>query len=392
MKGRFRSSAFIALHLFLLCSCDTATKLAQPGDHIQADFTCRLADGSLVETTRAQVAGDETIAKSTIFALRDNYRPFRFQVSKKPESVAFMPFDPLEQKIATLIARQIGKLPLGQTTPMQLPSTQIENYPAKDRFVAMAMHFTLPRTREISVGEFDALYGSVPRDIGTQVGKGSDNPGVIRAVNDQEITIYYSCPKKSKIDFAWGSGFIREKDAENFEVTMDVQKGQLVQRVGGLPGRITSVDKDAFTIDFAQLFAGETLNCEVTARQIDPDKKTKRPAITWIEDYDQGLKLGRQQGKPVLLFLYSKECPYCREMANRIFPDPSLDPIRDKFIWVKIDSKQNDHYADKFDQQGYPLTLILNGLGGEIERFSGRQHIATLAYKLDQFLAKGGKG
>jgi cobalamin biosynthesis Co2+ chelatase CbiK len=59
---------------------------------------------------------------------------------------------------------------------------------------------------------------------------------------------------------------------------------------------------------------------------------------------------------------------------------------------VKIDSKQNDHYANKFDQQGYPLTLVLNGVGGEIERFSGRQHVATLAYKLDQILAKGRKG
>jgi len=392
MKGRFRSNTFVALHLLLLCSCDTATKLAQPGDHIQADFICRLADGGLVETTRAQVAGDETIAKSTIFALRDTYRPFRFQVSEKPESVSFMPFDPLEQKIATLIARQIGQVPLEQTTPMQLPSTQIEAYPAKDRFVEMAMHFTLPRTREISVREFDALYGTAPREIGAEVGKGSDNPGVVRAVNDQEITVYYSCPKKSKIDFAWGSGFLQEKDAENFEVTMDVRPGQLVQRVGGLPGRIASVDKDTFTIDFAQLFAGETLNCEVTANKIDPEQKAERPAIAWVEDYDQGLQLARQQGKPVLLFLYSKDCPYCQEMANRIFPDPALDPIKGKFIWVKIDSKQHEQYADKFEQQGYPLTLVLNGVGGEIERFSGRQHIATLAYKLDRILAKGRKG
>lgn len=390
MHHCFHSTAFVAM--LLLCSCDNSAKFAQPGDHVQVDFTCRLADGSLVETTRAQVAGDETAAKSTIFATRDTYRPFRFQVAEKPDGLAFQPFDPLEQKIAILVARQIGRVPLGRTTSMPLPSTQIEHYPAKDRFVAMAMHFTLPRTRELPVQEFEVLYGAAPREIGAEVGKGTDNPGVVRAINDQEITVYYSSPKKSRIDFAWGSGFIQEQDAENFEVTMDVQPGQLVQRVGGLPGRIASVDKDTFTIDFAQLFAGETLHCEVMAQKIDPEQKAERPAMAWVEDYDQGLRLARQQGKPMVLFLYAKECPYCREMEHKTFPDPALDPIRGRFVWVKIDSKQREQYADKFGQQGYPLTLVLNGVGGEIERFSGRQHIATLAYRLDRILAKGGKG
>ena len=173
---------------------------------------------------------------------------------------------------------------------------------------------------------------------------------------------------------------------------MEVRPGQLVQRVGGLPGRITSVDKDQFTIDFGQTFAGETLSCEVVAHQNISDQSSKQPAAGWIEDYQQGLSQARRQNKQVVLLLIDDTCPACAIMEKKIQLDPSLQTLRDRFVLVKSNIKQQEELAKRFGHRGHPTTLILDSLGNELERMSGEQHIATIAYKLDQVLNKGKKG
>ncbi len=388
MKIGFPAKVLAALLFLFLCGCSDTKHLAQPGDHLQADFTCRLADRSLVETTLAQVAGDDSAVKSPIFSLRDNYRPLKFAVTETSEKLQGQPFDPLEQKIGMAIANRANELSLDHATPLQLQNLQIENYPPGDRFLEMAMKVTMPRTKEMPLAEFEARYGSAPPVIGAVVGQDSEYPGIIRAIGKEAVTIYFSTRKGTKIPMALVSAFIREKDDENFEVTMDVHEGQLIQRLGGLPGRVTAVDREKFTIDFGQSFAGETLFCDVTARPHDPLQETKASPINWIEDFDEGLKLARQQGKPVVLFLYSDGCPYCRQMQDKVFPDPSLGSVKNSFVWLKINSEKRTEYAERFDQQGYPLTLVLNSVGSELEKLSGLQHVATLAYKLDSILSK----
>lgn len=392
MNARHPAHALFPLMLLLLCGCSEPPRFAKPGDRVETDYSCRLADGGLVETTLAHVAGNDTLARSPIFSLRDSYRPFAFQVPEQPGGLHDKPYDPLEQKIGTAIANRIDRLPLDRTTPLQLPSTLIENFPPHDRYLRMATHFTLPRMREMPVQEFEARYDRTPRTTGIRVGEDSDYPGVVRGVNDEIVTIYYSVRSGTQLSLAWGSGVVRERDADNFEVTVDVRPGQLVPRIGGLPGRVSSVEKDQFVIDFAQSFAGETLFCEVTARPHVPDKQAKPSPVAWVENLDQGLERARQQGKPALLFLYADECPDCERMLSKIFPDPALDRWREQFVWIRINGKQHPEYADRFGQQGYPLILALNGVGGELDRLAGAHDLPTLAYRLDQVLAKRTKG
>lgn len=375
----------IALMLTLCSGCTEPNRHAAPGDYIQADFTCRLADGSLVETTLATVAGNEETAKSTIFSLRSNYQPFAFKVPQPPDSLQNKMFDPLEQRIRVAIANQINALTLGKTTTLTLPSTDIDLPPA-ERYLNMSMVFSMPRMVELSVEQFENFYGDTPRTMGTKVGENSDSPGVIRAVSDETITVYYSAPKGTKVQFAWGFALVHEADADNFEARMDVHVGQLIQRIGGLPGRITAIDEKKFTVDFGQSFAGETLTCDVLARPFDPASTPQDAAIKWIENLDEGLQLARRQGKRAVLFLYSQECPSCQQMLNEVFPSPSLASIRNSFVWMKIDAKQHPELADRFGAQSFPLTLVLNGVGDEIERLPGLQHVALLAHKFDHIL------
>jgi len=392
MKISSRGTAPVVLLLLLLGSCSTTTHHARPGDPLLADYTCRLADGSLVETTIARIAGDDSAVKSPLFSLRDRYLPIKFTVTDTPEQIQGKPFDPLEQKISLAIAERAKQIPLEQTTRMELPNRQIDNIPPGDRFLKMAAKLTQPRTREMPLKEFEVRYGSITPVKGSVVGKDTDFPGIIRAISDDSVTLYFSARQGAKMPMALGTASVRAVDKDNFEATMDVHEGQLIPRIGGLPGRVTAIDEQEVTVDFGQSFAGETLYCEVTARPFDPAQAAKPVPIDWIEDFDKGLALARQQGKPVVLFLYSDGCPYCHQMENKVFPDPSLEQFRSSFVWLKINSEKQTEYGERFKQQGYPLTLVLDGVGGEQERFSGLQHVTTLAYKLDHILSPKKKG
>ena len=389
MKIGISIKAFAALLCLLLSGCAGQDHAVRPGDPIQADFTCRLADGSLVETTLAAVAGDDKAAKSPIFELRDSYRSAKFTVAQTPEALQSRPFDPLELKIAVAIARRAGELSLDHPAELKLPSQEIENFPPKDRYLTMATHITLPRTREMPLEQFKALYGIKPVK-GAPVGQDSNFPGVVQAANDKMVTLYVSAASEGmKVPLGVVLGSVRTLDKKTFEVKMDVHVGQLIKRVGGLPGRVSAVDADTFTVDYGQSFAGETLLCDVTTRpDTAPGQETTATPVNWQEDFDKGLALARQQGKPVVLFLYADWCKYCHQMLEKVIPDPSLDPLRDSFVWIKIDSAKFPEYAERFEQKSFPLTLVLNPDGTEVEKLSGVQNATTLAYKLDSVLTK----
>lgn len=374
-------------------ACTEHEHHAQPGDHLTVDYTCRLANGNLVETTSAIVAGDSTQVPSTIFSLRDEYRSLNFKVPQKSETYPILPFDPLEQKIGVAIANQSENLPLDTTTTLHLYNQPINNFQPKERFLEMAVRFSLPRAREISLGTLETAYGLSQQrlTIGQTVGGETSFPATIKAINNDLVTISLSAKEGATIPVPTGNATIRAKDDDTFEATVNVQKEQLVPRIGGLPGRVTHVDGNKFVIDFGQSFAGENLFCDVHVRRSLPDQLHNQTPLHWYDDINQGLKRARQQGKLAVLFLYSDACPTCEVMQHTIFPDEALESIRNQFIWIRINPTLHPEFANRFSRLTSPTTMVVDGLGNEIERISGPQHVAKLAYKFDQILTKNRK-
>jgi len=391
-QHRHTLRTFATMILLAAAGCTQPEQPVQPGNKVVVDYTCRLADGSLVETTQASLAGNETLAKSVLFSLRDDYSPFIAQVPEQPKPLPIIPFDPLEQKIIKAILNRANELWLDQTNTLHLASEEVNDFDPHERFVSMTRHFIMDRMVEMKMDDFVANYVNTPHTIGTKVGEGTDYPGVIRGVNDTNVTIYYSAVPGATTPSILGPAPLKELNADHFEVNIPAQQGQLVQRLGGLPGRITSLDKDMFTIDFGQTFAGETLSCEVEVHPDDAEQLSKRSVVKWMEDYQQGLSQARRQNKLVLLLLTGNDCPNCKNMEKKLLLDPSLRDQRDRFILVKVNGNQQKQLAERFGQKNYPLTLVLDGMGNELTRMSGKQHIATLAYTLEQVLTKGKKG
>lgn len=387
MKGNSQLQIILALSFVMVSGCAGTQRLAQPDDHIQMDFTCYLQDNSLVDTTLAQTAGDEALGKSPLFTLRDEYRPVRLKVTGKPETITTKPFDPLEQKISIALAKEATRLSLTQPTRLELPSREIADFPERDRYLKMAMKFTMSRDKAAPKQEFVSHFGESALVVGKTIASDTPYPAVVRKITDDAVDLHYSVREGTIMQQPWGPAVIREKSEDEFEGQMDVQVGKLLPRVGGLPGIVTEVGEKTFTIDYGQSFAGETLYCDVSAHTYDPALQPVLPVQNWTSDFEKGLALAKQQGKPVLLFLYADWCEYCHRMQDKVFPDPALDEFRDAFIWLKINSDTQKEHAERFGQKAFPLILALNPDGSVAAKLEGFQHITTVAHTLDTVLS-----
>jgi hypothetical protein len=81
--------------------------------------------------------------------------------------------------------------------------------------------------------------------------------------------------------------------------------------------------------------------------------------IDWIEDYEAGLKLARQQNKPVLLAFYKKFTQYCSNMEQDTLKDPQvISFIETTFVPVMIDVDKQPKIAEQYNVGYYPTHYI----------------------------------
>ncbi len=84
--------------------------------------------------------------------------------------------------------------------------------------------------------------------------------------------------------------------------------------------------------------------------------------LNWITDYQQGLKMAREQNKPLMLTFVSDSVQFCQDMRANTYPDKDvIRYVTDTFIPVLINADQEklilDQYRDEVDNY-YPSHVI----------------------------------
>ncbi|MHC4474824.1 MAG: thioredoxin family protein [Planctomycetota bacterium] len=81
--------------------------------------------------------------------------------------------------------------------------------------------------------------------------------------------------------------------------------------------------------------------------------------IDWIEDYQTGLDLAKQQNKPVLLAFYKKFTQYCSNMEQDTFKNEQvINFIEATFVPVMIDVDKQPQIARDYGVGYYPTHYI----------------------------------
>jgi len=106
-------------------------------------------------------------------------------------------------------------------------------------------------------------------------------------------------------------------------------------------------------------------------------------SIEWQSSPAEAYGLAAKKGLPVLVFLYTDWCTYCRQMDQTTFSDPGVvSQMAADFVWLRLNAETDPEgirLQRRFFVSGFPTLLILNSSGGEIDRLQGYvppQHFA----------------
>lgn len=96
------------------------------------------------------------------------------------------------------------------------------------------------------------------------------------------------------------------------------------------------------------------------------------PKNEWLTDYQDALKIAREQQKPVLLHFHATWCGPCRSMEQQVLHTADVKQILGvDVIGVKIDSDKNPAIIKKFGIGSLPSDIVIDPQGKVLYRGSG---------------------
>src|SRR5262249_50729696 len=96
------------------------------------------------------------------------------------------------------------------------------------------------------------------------------------------------------------------------------------------------------------------------------------PAIEWRPWSDKIFEQARAEHRFVLLDLGAGWCHWCHVMEEITYADPDvIKLIKDKYIAVKVDQDSRPDLANRYEDYGWPATVVFNTDGSEIVKRQG---------------------
>lgn len=100
--------------------------------------------------------------------------------------------------------------------------------------------------------------------------------------------------------------------------------------------------------------------------------KKSRKTLKWRQFSDSLFKEARENNKFILLDLEAVWCHWCHVMDKKTYSDPAVIALLEKhFIVVKVDQDSRPDLSHKYEDYGWPATIVFNGRGEEIVKRSG---------------------
>jgi thiol:disulfide interchange protein DsbD len=97
--------------------------------------------------------------------------------------------------------------------------------------------------------------------------------------------------------------------------------------------------------------------------------------IAWRSSPERAFDEAARGNLPVLVFLYTDWCTYCRQMDQTTFSDPDVvRQMSSDYVWLRLNAETDPfgiRMQRRFSVSGFPTLLILDSKGNEIDRLQG---------------------
>ena len=90
----------------------------------------------------------------------------------------------------------------------------------------------------------------------------------------------------------------------------------------------------------------------------------------------------RASTKLVFIDFYAEWCAPCKIIEAKVLPDPRVQEALEGFVFVRVDTDTDPEAGQRFEVDGMPTLLVLDGEGRERYRQVGLIEPEELAEKL----------
>ena len=345
--------------------------VVEKGDLVEIDYTAAFADGALLHTTLPEVADDPDRAKVDGFQ-----RPPQLG----PEVIAAG-----EPAVLPGLSQLVIGMKPSETRRVVLPPQQAFGAKAPSLVKEYDAVKVYPMRTSLTPKQWHQQVEGFPVEGETY----SINPYLlarVRGISASGVSVQLSA-KEATVEDELGTTTITEKE-ETIEVTLRPKMG-IPYEVEGKQGRVVAADGRTFSVDFNHPFAGRPLELDVEVVSLTKAADLAEKELAWIEDHDEGLAAAADRGKPVFLVLYADWCGYSERLLDETLKDPRIRLLSEDFVWVKVDSHQQEDLNAFYEQEGYPLMVVLSPEGEIAKRIEGFKDAAFLFKELKGFADAG---
>ena len=85
-----------------------------------------------------------------------------------------------------------------------------------------------------------------------------------------------------------------------------------------------------------------------------------------------GKKRAKNEDKPMVVYFFSKDCPYCKQMERDVLKDKEIaNSLNKDVVYTTIDVDKRTDIANAYGVWGFPTTLLLESTGKRIAQIPG---------------------
>nr|NJM04436.1 hypothetical protein [Desulfobacula sp.] len=268
-----KTAAAILAAFFLVSGCGSIGPSIpiQTGDRIRTDYTCRVKEGEVIETTVSSVADDPSVKKSRVFIKKEAYGPVTIIAGQDQPGRTEGDLKPITPEIRSRIAKAMAGQAKNKAFHLDLESRVPEGIDDSVRYSSIQRVRRVPRFRTL---DKDLVVRSLGREpVAGEVFSNETGPYLrIVSVDGDKVTQESIVHENSGYWYRWGM-IRKEYDGDEVVVTIDAQEGDLA-RTGEVIGRVVKVTENTITVDWGHIFGGETLKCDVMVLEDEkPDEQ-----------------------------------------------------------------------------------------------------------------------
>lgn len=106
--------------------------------------------------------------------------------------------------------------------------------------------------------------------------------------------------------------------------------------------------------------------------------------IAWKTDVRSAWQTAQAANRPLLLFVTSSHCPYCRKMQSNTLSSPTVARrVQDSYVPVMVNADDSAAIAAQLKVSGVPTTLLVLPDGRIADRVEGYVSPAKLQGRLE---------